>query len=300
MVLLMDGRKVSERVLLEVRREAGALLRRRIVPSLSVVLVGNDPSSEIYVNSKEKKANELGFVSRKTSLPSNISEKELLLKVEELNSDKSVNAILVQFPLPEKINERRVRDAIKPEKDVDGLCSLNVGRLINGDETLAPCTPKGIIRLLEEYGITPEGKHAVVIGRSLLVGKPIANMLLNRNATVTMCHSKTRNLGEIANTADILVVAVGKPRLITVEMVKEGAVVIDVGINRLMGEAIKEDVGQAVKPKLVGDVDFQEVSRKVHAITPVPGGIGPMTIAMLMRNTLNCARIQHGLIGKRH
>ncbi|MFH1257717.1 MAG: bifunctional methylenetetrahydrofolate dehydrogenase/methenyltetrahydrofolate cyclohydrolase FolD [Candidatus Micrarchaeota archaeon] len=293
MAKIIDGRKIAAKVLEEVKLELGELAKRKVFPSLAVVLVGNDPGSQIYVNSKEKKAKELGIASEKIILPENTSEKELLALIGKLNKSKKVNGILVQFPLPKQISERTVRDAISPEKDVDGLNSTNIGKLLNGDEMLAPCTPKGIIRMLEEEKIGIEGKNAVVVGRSLLVGKPIANMLLNRNATVTICHSKTRDLGEVTGKADILVVAVGKPNLIKGNMVKEGAIVIDVGMNRLTGETVKEDVSQKEGSKLVGDVDFQEVALKVRAITPVPGGVGPMTIAMLMRNTVNCAKLQN-------
>ncbi|MFH0972239.1 MAG: bifunctional methylenetetrahydrofolate dehydrogenase/methenyltetrahydrofolate cyclohydrolase FolD [Candidatus Micrarchaeota archaeon] len=295
MAIIIDGKKIAEKVLLEVKAQLSELKAYKILPSITVVLVGNDPASETYVNSKEKKAGELGISSNKIALPENTSEEGLLRLIRKLNEDKSVNAILVQFPLPKQIEERKVRDAISPLKDVDGLNALNIGKLLNGDETLAPCTPKGIIRMLEEHHIDIEGKHAVVVGRSLLVGKPIANMLLNRNATVTICHSKTKNLGDITKGADILVVAVGKPKLISAEMVKKGAVVIDVGTNRLQSKAEKEDVGQASKTKLVGDVDFDSVSKKASIISPVPGGVGPMTIAMLMVNTLICAKIQNKL-----
>ncbi|MEK6953796.1 MAG: bifunctional 5,10-methylenetetrahydrofolate dehydrogenase/5,10-methenyltetrahydrofolate cyclohydrolase [Candidatus Micrarchaeota archaeon] len=312
MAIIMEGKPIAEKVLAEVKGEISALAKKRIIPSLTVVLVGNDPASMAYVNSKERKSRELGINSRKISLPEKTSEIELLSLVEKLNKDKSVHAILVQFPLPKQINERHVRDSILPEKDVDGLNSVSIGKLLNGDETLAPCTPKGIIRMLEEHKVAIEGKHAVVVGRSLLVGKPIANMLLNRNATVTICHSKTKNLSEITKGADILIVAVGKPHLVGANMVKTGAVVIDVGINRLGGQTVKEDVEMGIKgakeksashafanpdqkPKFVGDVDFESVSKKASKISPVPGGVGPMTIAMLMRNTVNCAKLQNGL-----
>ena len=308
---LIEGKPIAQDVLNEVKAEIVKLGARKVVPSLAVILVGNDPASQSYVSSKEKKAREIGINSKKFELPESTSEGDLLGLVRKLNKDKGVHAILVQFPLPSQINERAIRDAILPEKDVDGLCSVNIGKLINGDETLAPCTPKGIIRMLEAHNAIIEGKRAVVIGRSLLVGKPIASMLLNRNATVTICHSKTRDLSDITRQADILVVAVGKPRLITASMVKDGAVVIDVGINRLSGETVKEELVDGstartlngknhpvtlpeLKTKFVGDVDFESVSKKASLITPVPGGVGPMTIAMLMQNTVNCAKLQNG------
>ncbi|MBI5224265.1 bifunctional methylenetetrahydrofolate dehydrogenase/methenyltetrahydrofolate cyclohydrolase FolD [Candidatus Micrarchaeota archaeon] len=296
MAELIDGKKIAQKVLEEVKAELILLHKRNIKPSLTVVLVGNDPASEIYVNSKEKKANELGILSNKIVLTRHTSERELLELIEKLNKEPQVSAILVQFPLPPQIDERRVRDAISPKKDVDGLNSQNIGKLINGDETLAPCTPKGIARLLKEYNVDVEGKNAVVVGRSLLVGKPIANMLLNRNATVSICHSKTYNLIDYTKNADILVVAVGKSHFITADMVRQGAVVIDVGVNRVKTKSlyenalvIKEDVDQAAK--ITGDVEFDAVSKKAKLITPVPGGVGPMTIAMLMQNTINCAKL---------
>ncbi len=296
MAELIDGKKIAQKVLEEVKSELILLHKRNIKPSLTVVLVGNDPASEIYVNSKEKKANELGILSNKIVLSRHTSERELLELISKLNKESEVSAILVQFPLPPQIDERRVRDAISPNKDVDGLNSQNIGKLVNGDEMLAPCTPKGIARLLKEYNVDVEGKNAVVVGRSLLVGKPIATMLLNRNATVSVCHSKTYNLIDYTKSADILIVAMGKSNFIKADMVKQGAVVIDVGVNRVKTKSlyenalvIKEDVDQAAK--ITGDVDFEAVSKKAKLITPVPGGVGPMTIAMLMQNTINCAKI---------
>ncbi|MEK6843491.1 MAG: bifunctional methylenetetrahydrofolate dehydrogenase/methenyltetrahydrofolate cyclohydrolase FolD [Candidatus Micrarchaeota archaeon] len=296
MAELIDGKKIAQKVLEEVKSELILLHKRNIKPSITVVLVGNDPASEIYVNSKEKKANELGILSNKIVLSRHTSERELLELISKLNKESEVSAILVQFPLPPQIDERRVRDAISPNKDVDGLNSQNIGKLVNGDEMLAPCTPKGIARLLKEYNVDVEGKNAVVVGRSLLVGKPIATMLLNRNATVSVCHSKTYNLIDYTKSADILIVAMGKSNFIKADMVKQGAVVIDVGVNRVKTKSlyenalvIKEDVDQAAK--ITGDVDFEAVSKKAKLITPVPGGVGPMTIAMLMQNTINCAKI---------
>jgi methylenetetrahydrofolate dehydrogenase (NADP+) / methenyltetrahydrofolate cyclohydrolase len=288
MAILIEGKYSAEKVYSEIKEELAELKAKKVGASLTVVLVGHDPASEIYVKMKEKKAKELGIISSHVGLPIITTEKELLARISKLNKGHKVHAILVQFPLPSQINERKIRDAIAPNKDVDGLNSLNVGKLQNRDELLAPCTPKGIIRLLEDHKVQIEGKRAVVIGRSLLVGRPVANMLINRNATVTICHSRTNNLGEITKTADILISAVGKARLITADMVKDGAVVIDVGTSRVAGP----EKGGA---KLVGDVDFEQVSKKASMITPVPGGIGPMTIAMLMRNTVNCAKLQSKL-----
>lgn len=298
MAQIIDGRKVAEKVLAEVKADADRLKAKGVTPTLAVVLVGDDEASKIYVAGKEKKAKETGLGTKEFCLPAETTEKELLDLVEQLNKDRVVHGILVQFPLPKHISEKKIRRAVSPQKDVDGLNPCNSGRLMEGDEGLAPCTPKGCIRLLEEYGVELKGRHAVVVGRSALVGKPLAQMLLNRDATVTTCHSHTKNLAEITRQADVLCVAVGKPKLVTAEMVKEGAVVIDVGINRVDGQTIKEDVEGvemiAKKKIIVGDVDFQEVSKKASFITPVPGGVGPMTIAMLLRNTVNAAKAISG------
>ncbi|MFH1200213.1 MAG: bifunctional methylenetetrahydrofolate dehydrogenase/methenyltetrahydrofolate cyclohydrolase FolD [Candidatus Micrarchaeota archaeon] len=295
MATIIDGKKIAEKVLAEVKEEAGKLKAKGVLPTLAVVLVGNDEASKVYVAGKGRKAKELGLGSQEYLLPAQTTEKELLDLVEKLNRDSGVHGILVQFPVPRHISERKVRRAILPAKDVDGLHPCNQGRLLEGDEGLVPCTPEGAIRLLEEYGIELNGKHAVVVGRSLLVSKPLALMLLNRDATVTICHSHTKNLAEITRQADVLCVAVGKPRLITAGMVKDGVVVIDVGINRLDGPTVKEDVPgveKVSKKILVGDVDFAQVCKKASAITPVPGGVGPMTIAMLLRNTVKAAKMQ--------
>ena len=243
-------------------------------PTLAVILVGNDPASQIYVRNKKKTAENLGINSVVINYPYGISQNELLTKIEELNNDNSVNAILVQLPLPEHIDKFKIIDAIKPEKDVDGLTPYNMGKLFAGEEPYVyPCTPKGILLLLDEYKIKLEGKNVVVIGRSNLVGKPVAQMLLKRNATVTMCHSHTKNLSDITKTADIIVSAVGK-NVIGEKMLKSDCVVIDVGIFR------------DVEGKVRGDVDFETVSKIAAYISPVPGGVGPMTIASLMLNTV--------------
>jgi methylenetetrahydrofolate dehydrogenase (NADP+)/methenyltetrahydrofolate cyclohydrolase len=231
----------------------------------------------VYVNSKEKTCQELGFYSEKHVLPENTSQKDLIALVHRLDDESKVHGILVQLPLPKHLDEKAVIEAIDPAKDVDGLHPVNAGKLLGDQPSFIPCTPKGVVRLIEEAGIPIEGKHAVIVGRSELVGKPVALLLLRKNATVTICHSRTKDLGSITRQADILVAAVGKPRLITKDMVKKGAVVIDVGTSRVDG-------------KLVGDVDFDSVKDIASHITPVPGGVGPMTIAMLMENTLEAAK----------
>lgn len=267
MTVVIDGKGLSERII-------NNLKDTNISPTLAVILVGNNPASEIYVRNKEKSCEKAGIVSKLFKYDEDIQEKELLEKICQLNNDDSIDAILVQLPLPEHIDENKITKAILPEKDVDGFTPVNIGLLASGLKPYAyPCTPKGIMTILKEYNINPDGKHAVVVGRSNIVGKPLSIMLLNANATVTTCHSHTKNLKDITKTADILVVAVGKPKFITAEMVKEGAVVIDVGISRIDG-------------KLCGDVDFENVSGKTAFITPVPKGVGPMTIASLMENTV--------------
>jgi methylenetetrahydrofolate dehydrogenase (NADP+)/methenyltetrahydrofolate cyclohydrolase len=240
---------------------------------MKVVLVGENPASKVYVGQKEKKCKEVGFNSFLHKLPASTTEEELLKLIDTLNNDRAIDGILVQLPLPEQINTDKVLMAIAPSKDVDGFHPVNMGNLVTGLPAVHPCTPKGIMYILDAYNIDIEGKHAVVVGRSNIVGKPIAHLLLDRNATVTICHSRTKDLAAIVRQADIVVAAVGRPRMITASMVKEGAVVIDVGINRL------ED-------GLVGDVDFEGVAEVASWITPVPGGVGPLTIAMLLQNAL--------------
>lgn len=267
MTVVIDGKGLSERII-------NNLKDTNISPTLAVILVGNSPASEIYVRNKEKSCEKAGIVSKLFKYDEDIQEKELLEKICQLNNDDTIDAILVQLPLPDHIDENKITKAILPEKDVDGFTPVNIGLLASGLKPYAyPCTPKGIMTILKEYNINPDGKHAVVVGRSNIVGKPLSIMLLNANATVTTCHSHTKNLKDITKTADILVAAVGKPKFITAEMVKEGAVVIDVGISRIDG-------------KLCGDVDFENVSGKTSFITPVPKGVGPMTIASLMENTV--------------
>lgn len=279
MAQLIDGRLVSKKIYENLSDEILFLSKK---PCLAVIIVGEDPASRIYVNLKRKKAQELGIKSIVEQMPAATSQQELLDKIEQLNNDNEVNAILVQLPLPSHIDTKAVLEKIDPLKDVDCFHPYNMGRIATGTKPYVyPCTPKGIIRLLEYYNIQPQGKHAVVIGRSNIVGRPVAQMLLNENATVTICHSKTANLAEITKTADILISAVGQKNLVKPDMVKEGVVVIDVGMNRT-------DEG-----KLCGDVDFYGVEPKASFITPVPGGVGPMTICSLMQNTFDLYNIQY-------
>lgn len=279
MAQLIDGRLVSKKICENLSDEILFLSKK---PCLAVIIVGEDPASRIYVNLKRKKAQELGIKSIVEQMPIATSQQDLLNKIEQLNNDNEVNAILVQLPLPSHIDTKAVLEKINPLKDVDCFHPYNMGRIATGTKPYVyPCTPKGIIRLLEYYNIQPQGKHAVVIGRSNIVGRPVAQMLLNENATVTICHSKTANLAEITKTADILISAVGQKNLVKPDMVKEGVVVIDVGMNRT-------DEG-----KLCGDVDFYGVEPKASFITPVPGGVGPMTICSLMQNTFDLYNIQY-------
>ncbi len=271
MAIILDGKKLREKILQDLKLKVKSFNKK---PSLAVILAGDNPASKIYVNNKKKVAEQIGINSQILNYPSTVSENELLFKIEELNQDKSVDAILVQLPLPEGISKEKIISAIHPDKDVDGFTPYNFGKLFSGEfPNVYPCTPKGILLLLEEYGIEVEGKHAVVIGRSNIVGRPMAQMLLNHNATVTVCHSRTKNLREITKTADIVISAVGKP-IITGEMLKQGCVVVDVGI-------FKDENG-----KTRGDVDFDSVSKIAKYISPVPGGVGPMTITSLMLNTV--------------
>ena len=280
---LIDGKKVSAQIKEQVAAETEKLKQQTgKFPGLAVVLVGEDPASAVYVKNKNKTCGKMGFQSFSHTLPADTEEGELLKLIAELNANAEVNGILVQLPLPKHINEQKVLEAIDPKKDVDGFHPVNVGYLTSGAGALAPCTPAGIIEMLDFYKIDIEGKHAVILGRSNIVGKPMASLLLKRHATVTICHSRTRDLPAMARSADILVAAIGKPRFVTADMVKEGAVVIDVGINRVDG-------------KLVGDVDFDKVAEKAAFITPVPGGVGPMTIAMLMKNTLQAFKNANNL-----
>ncbi len=283
MAKIIDGKAVSASVKEAVAKEAAALKEKGILVGLAVVIVGNDPASRVYVNNKKKACAACGIESYEYALPEETTEEELLALVGKLNGDPAVNGILVQLPLPRQIDEHRIIEAISPKKDVDAFHAVNVGKIMIGDFDFLPCTPSGCMDLIDSTGVPVEGKRCVVIGRSNIVGKPMAMLLLHRNGTVTICHSKTKNLKEICREADILVAAVGRPNFVTADMVKEGAVVIDVGMNRLENG------------KLCGDVDFEGVSKVAGWITPVPGGVGPMTIATLMRNTLTAAKLQNGM-----
>ena len=279
MAEIIDGKKVSNHVRGEIAEGVSRLKDSSgVTPGLAAVLVGEDPASEIYVRNKRKACDKAGMYSEEHKLPAKTTEEELLSLVDNLNNDPNIHGILVQLPLPDHINETNILRSVTPEKDVDGFHPYNVGLLVEGNPRFISCTPHGIIKMLEFYGIEIEGKRAVVVGRSNIVGKPVSMLLLHRHATVTICHSRTRPLDEVTRSADILVAAIGRAKFITGDMVKEGAVVIDVGINR-------NDEG-----KLVGDVDFDSVSEKASYITPVPGGVGPMTISMLLWNTLESAR----------
>ncbi len=283
MAQIISGNEVSAQVKERVRQEAAILLDKGISVGLAVVIVGDDPASRVYVNSKKKACELVGFKSFEYALPGDTSEEALLELVDTLNADPTINGILVQLPLPKQIHEETIINAIRPDKDVDAFHPVNVGKIMIGNYAFLPCTPAGIMELIDSTGVEISGKNCVVIGRSNIVGKPMSMLLLHRSGTVTICHSRTQNLAEICRNADILVAAVGRPNFVTADMVKEGAVVIDVGINRMADK------------KLCGDVDFASVSEKAGYITPVPGGVGPMTIAMLMQNTLTAAKQQNGL-----
>ena len=280
MAQIIDGKQIAANVKAQVREEVATLKEKGYKPGLAVVLVGNNPASRVYVSNKEKDCAECGFASYEYALPEETTEAELLELVDKLNHDDTVNGILVQLPLPKQICEQTVLHAISPAKDVDAFHPENVGHIMIGDFSFLPCTPAGVIEMLDASGIEIAGKHCVVIGRSNIVGKPMAMLLLHRSGTVTICHSKTKDLAAQTRQADILVAAVGKAGFVTADMVKEGAVVIDVGMNR------------NAAGKLCGDVCYDEVEKKASAITPVPGGVGPMTRAILMRNTLTAAKMQ--------
>ena len=279
MAEIIDGKLVSAETRKKISEEVAKFKEETgVTPGLAVILVGNDPASAVYVRNKHKGCIDAGMNSYQIEYPEATTEEELLQKIEELNSDKNVHGILVQLPLPKHINEDRVINAISPEKDVDAFHPSNVGKILIGKYDFLPCTPAGVMELLAYYNVEIEGKECVVLGRSNIVGKPMSLLLLQKNGTVTVCHSRTKNLAEITRRADILVVAIGKADFVTADMVKEGAVIVDVGINR------KAD------GKLTGDVNFEEVSKKASLITPVPGGVGPMTITMLLGNTLTAAK----------
>lgn len=282
MATRIDGKAVAAKIRAQVAQDVEALKSRGICPGMAVVLVGDDPASKIYVNNKKKACAETGIYSEEHLLPAETTQEELLALIEKLNADEKIHGILVQSPLPKHLDEKLVVEHIDPRKDVDAFHAYNVGRIMIGDFTFLPCTPAGVIELIRSTGVPIEGKNCVVVGRSNIVGKPMAMLLLHNNGTVTICHSRTKNLAEICRGADILVAAVGKPKFITADMVKPGAVVIDVGMDR-------DENG-----KLCGDVDFDAVEPIASYITPVPGGVGPMTIAMLMKNAVRAAEIQCG------
>ena len=280
MYKLIDGKVISAAVKERVKAEVATLKQQGITTGLAVIIVGEDPASKVYVNNKKKACEALGIISEEYALPETTTQEELLSLIDTLNKKESINGILCQLPLPKHLDETAVINAISPEKDVDAFHPINVGKIMQGDFDFVPCTPAGVMEMLAFEGIEISGKTCVVIGRSNIVGKPMAMLLLHKNGTVTICHSRTKNLKEVCQNADILVAAVGRPNFVTADMVKDGAVVIDVGINRVDG-------------KLVGDVDFNDVCEKASYITPVPGGVGPMTIAMLMQNTLTAAKKQN-------
>lgn len=279
MAKILDGKAVSQRVKNALKDETEKFIEKYgIKPGLAVVIVGDDPASRVYVNSKKKACAEIGYYSEEHALPESTTEDELLSLVEKLNGDEKIHGILVQLPLPKHIDEEKIINAINPKKDVDAFHPVNVGKIMIGNFDFLPCTPAGVMELINEAGIDLTGKNCVVVGRSNIVGKPQAMLLLHKNATVTICHSKTKNIKEITKNADVLVAAVGRAQMFDGDYIKDGAVVIDVGMNRLENK------------KLVGDVDFESAAKKASYITPVPGGVGPMTIAMLMKNTLTAAK----------
>lgn len=281
---IIDGKKVAADIKEKLKKEIAELKSKGINPSLAVVLVGENPASKKYVASKEKTCGELGITSVAHTIPETSTQAELMKLIDELNNDPKVHGILVQLPLPKGLNEKEVMNAISSKKDVDGFGPDSLGKIILDEPGFIPCTPHGAMKMLEAYGIDPAGKHAVVVGRSVIVGKPLALLLLRKNATVTICHSKTPNLKEECLKADILCAAVGKAKMITGDMIKNGAAIIDIGIN------------VTTEGKLIGDVDFDAAKEKAGWITPVPGGAGPMTIAMLMYNTVQAAKMQAGII----
>ncbi len=290
---IISGTEIAKQIREELKQEIADLKQKHnLIPGLATILVGEDPASQVYVGAKEKTSLALGIYSERHDLPADTSQEELLALIDKLNKDPKIHGILVQLPLPKHINETRVLYALDPKKDVDGFHPVNVGKLMIGEPDYLPCTPHGIQQLLIRSGVKIEGAEVVIVGRSNIVGKPIANILLQKkegaNATVTVCHTRTRDISAHTKKADILIVAAGKPKAITADMVKEGVVVIDVGVNRVG----KTPEGKAI---LVGDVDFDTVKEKAKAITPVPGGVGPMTITMLMLNTVRAAKLAAGL-----
>lgn len=290
---IIDGKQVAADMRAELKEEVATLKAQGVVPGLGVVLVGDDPASHSYVTAKEKTCAELGIYSDDNRLAEDTSQDELMQLVGKMNADPKINGILVQLPLPKHINEADVLLAIDPNKDVDGFHPVNVGKMVVGEKAFLPCTPHGVVQLLLRSGVTIEGAQVVIVGRSNIVGKPLANMLIQKsptgNATVTVCHTRTKDLPEHTRRADVLIAAAGRPNTVTAEMVKDGVVVIDVGVNRV------EDATKKRGYRLVGDVDFEAVKEKASLITPVPGGVGPMTITMLMYNTVESAKRAAGI-----
>lgn len=290
---IIDGRQTALDIRAEIKAETAKLKEQGVVPGLGVILVGEDPASQSYVTAKERACQEAGIYSDDNRLPAETTQEELLALVEKMNNDPKINGILVQLPLPKGLNEAQVLLAIDPDKDVDGFHPTNIGKMVAGEKAFLPCTPHGIIKLLQRSGVTIEGAEVVVVGRSNIVGKPLANMLIQKNesgnATVTVCHTRTKDLAAHTRRADIIIAAVGRANTITADMVKDGAVVIDVGVNRV------EDTTKKREYRLVGDVDFDAVKEKASLITPVPGGVGPMTIAMLLYNTTESAKRAAGI-----
>lgn len=276
--MIINGKELAQKIRGELKQEVEQLRKKGIVPKLAVIMVGDNKASEVYVRNKSKACNELGIEFEEFLRNESTTQEELISLIDELNQRKDIHGILLQSPIPEHLDIREAFNRIDYKKDVDGFHPINVGKLSIGEDSFISCTPYGVIKMLEAYNIPIEGKRAVVIGRSNIVGKPLVQCLLNKNATVTICHSKTQNIADVVREADIVIAALGKPKFVTADMVKEGAVVIDVGINR-------NEEG-----KLVGDVDFENVEKKASYITPVPGGVGPMTIAMLMNNVVKAAR----------
>jgi methylenetetrahydrofolate dehydrogenase (NADP+)/methenyltetrahydrofolate cyclohydrolase len=291
---IIDGKQVAADMRAELKAETAKLKKQGIVPGLGVILVGEDPASKSYVTAKEQACEEIGIYSDDNRLPADTSQEDLMALVEKMNNDPKINGILVQLPLPKGLNEAEVLLAIDPVKDVDGFHPMNVGKMVVGEKAFLPCTPHGVIQLLIRSGVKLAGAEVVIVGRSNIVGKPLANMLIQKNATgnatVTVCHTRTKNLAEHTRRADIVIAAAGRPNTVTADMVKDGVVVIDVGVNRV------EDTTKKSGYRLVGDVDFEAVKEKASLITPVPGGVGPMTITMLLYNTVESAKRAAGLV----
>ncbi len=284
MAVIIDGKELAKKIRANLKIECEELKKKNINSKLAVIMVGEDPASKVYVRNKSKACEDVGIEYEEYLLDVNITQKELIELIEKLNNDKTINGILLQSPIPSNLDVNEAFRTISPQKDVDGFNPINVGKLVLNQDTFVSCTPYGIMKMFEEYNIDLTGKNVVILGRSNIVGKPLIHCCLNKNATVTSCHSKTQNIAQKAKEADVLISAIGKANFVTADMVKDGAVVIDVGINRL-------DNG-----KITGDVDFESVKEKASYITPVPGGVGPMTIAMLMNNVIKATRRQNGMV----